>query len=83
MHNTPILKLEPSRSDRYVADARRRALRRDLTRYIPEAAADALLEGRPVDLDVAPEHEASILALMPKVAAFVRENIPAPLPTAA
>lgn len=73
MQNTaPTLRLEPSRSDRFTADRRRRALRRDLTRYIPEAAADALLAGRPVDLEVAPEHEAPIMALMPRVAAFVR-----------
>lgn len=71
-HTAPVLRLEPSRSDRYTADARRRALRRDLTRLLPEAAADALLAGRPVDVTVAPEHEAAVMALMPRIAAFIR-----------
>ena len=74
MNNTPAIRLEPSRSDRFVADARRRTLRCDLARYIPESAADALLAGRPVDIEVAPEHEGAVMALMPQVAQFVRSR---------
>ena len=73
MQNTaPAIRLEPSHSDRFVADAGRRTLRRNLARYMPEHAADALLAGRPVNVEVAPEHEGAVMALMPKVARFVR-----------
>ena len=73
-HSTPTLRLEPSRSDRYVMDARRRELHDQLTRYLTDKDANRLLSGQPVDVDVAPEHEAAVLALMPAVVRFVREG---------
>ena len=73
MHNTPAIRLEPSRSDRMVADSRR-SLRRNLARYLPDHAADALLAGRSVDVEVAPEHQQAVMALMPQVAQFVRSR---------
>lgn len=68
----PVLRLDVP-NDRYTADAKRRALKTKLTRYLTSKAADTLLAGRPVDVEVAPEHKAAVMALMPEVARFVRE----------
>lgn len=73
-HTAPTLRLEPSPSDRFLADARRRSLHDQLTRYMSREAADTLLSGQPVDVDVAPEREAALKALMPQVSRFVREG---------
>ena len=67
----PVLRLDVP-NDRYTADAKRRTLKTKLTRYLTEGAADALLAGRPVNVEVAPEHEAAVMALMSEVARFVR-----------
>ena len=74
INQTPTLRLEPSPSDRYVQNARRRALHDQLARYLADTDADRLLSGQPVDAEIDPVNEAAVLALMPAVARFVREG---------
>lgn len=74
INQTPTLRLEPSRSDRYVMDARRRELHNQLARYLTDGDATRLLSGQPVDAEIDPANEAAVLALMPAVVRFVREG---------